>query len=79
MPNGFVDAYDQYIKGGWASVAGSKEYGGQEMPWKIVGGLNEVWHAANMSFSLNMMLTQGAIEAIEAYGTDKQKEEWVEK
>ena len=79
MPNGFVDAYNQYIKGGWASVAGSKEYGGQEMPWKIVGGLNEVWHAANMSFSLNMLLTQGAIEVIEAYGTKEQKQKYLPK
>lgn len=79
MPNGFVDAYDQYVKGGWASVAGSKDYGGQEMPWRVVGGLNEIWHAANMSFSLNMLLTQGAIEAIEAYGTDEQKEKYLPK
>ena len=73
MPKGFVDAFNQYIQGGWASVAGPKEYGGQSMPWNIVGGLNEIWHAANMSFSLNMLLTQGAIEVIETYGT---KEKW---
>ena len=59
MPPGFIDAFNQYIQGGWASVAGSKKYGGQEMPWNIVGALNEIWHAANMSFSLNMLLTQG--------------------
>ena len=79
MPHGFVDAYNQYIKNGWASVAGTKEYGGQGMPWKIVGGLNEVWHAANMSFSLNMLLTQGAIEVIEAYGTEQQKQKYLPK
>ena len=37
MPAGFKDAYKQYIEGGWSSVAGSKKYGGQEMPWNIVG------------------------------------------
>jgi len=79
MPKGFKDAYNQYIQGGWSSVAGSKDYGGQEMPWNIVGGLNEIWHAANMSFSLNMLLTQGAIEVIEAYGTDKQKKKYLPK
>jgi len=79
MPAGFVDAYNQYINAGWASVVGSKEYGGQEMPWKIVGGLNEIWHAANMSFSNNMMLTQGAIEVIEAYGTKEQKQKYLPK
>ena len=79
MPAGFVDAYNQYINAGWVSVAGLKEYGGQEMPWKIVGGLNEIWHAANMNFSNNMMLTQGAIEVIEAYGTEEQKQKYLPK
>ena len=79
MPAGFVDAYNQYINAGWVSVAGLKEYGGQEMPWKIVGGLNEIWHAANMNFSNNMMLTQGAIELIEAYGTEEQKQKYLPK
>ena len=79
MPPGFKEAYKQYIEGGWSSVAGSKEYGGQEMPWNIVGGLNEIWHAANMSFSLNMLLTQGAIEVIEAYGTEEQKQKYLPK
>jgi len=79
MPAGFKDAYKQYIEGGWSSVAGSKKYGGQEMPWNIVGGLNEIWHAANMSFSLNMLLTQGAIEVIEAYGTEEQKQKYLPK
>ena len=79
MPSGFKDAFNQYIKGGWASVAGSKKYGGQEMPWNVVGALNEIWHAANMSFSLNMLLTQGAIEVIEAYGTEEQKQKYLPK
>tara|TARA_B100000686_G_scaffold113987_2_gene121549 strand:- start:896 stop:2683 length:1788 start_codon:yes stop_codon:yes gene_type:complete len=79
MPKGFVDAFNQYIQGGWASVAGPKEYGGQSMPWNIVGGLNEIWHAANMSFSLNMLLTQGAIEVIETYGTKEQKQKYLPK
>ena len=79
MPPGFIDAFNQYIQGGWASVAGSKKYGGQEMPWNIVGALNEIWHAANMSFSLNMLLTQGAIEVIEAYGTEEQKQKYLPK
>ncbi|MBH87960.1 MAG: acyl-CoA dehydrogenase [Pelagibacterales bacterium] len=79
MPQGFKEAYSQYIEGGWSSVAGSKDFGGQEMPWNIVGGLNEIWHAANMSFSLNMLLTQGAIEVIEAYGTNEQKKKYLPK
>jgi 3-(methylthio)propanoyl-CoA dehydrogenase len=79
MPPGFKEAYSQYIQGGWPSVAGSTAYGGQGMPWNIVGGLNEIWHAANMSFSLNMLLTQGAIEVIEAYGTEEQKQKYLPK
>ena len=33
-----------------------------------------MWQAANMSFGLCPLLNQGAIEAIEAHGSDEQKE-----
>ena len=33
-PRGFVEAYDeQFVKGGWASLPFSSDYGGQNLPW----------------------------------------------
>ena len=79
MPKGFKDAYKQYIEGGWGSIAAKKEYGGQEMPWTLVAGLNEIWQSANMSFADNLMLTQGAIELLEAHASKEQKEKYLPK
>ena len=79
MPKGFKDAYKQFVDGGWGSVSSKKEYGGQEMPWTMVAGINEIWQSANMSFADNLMLTQGAIELLEEHGSKKQKDKYLPK
>ena len=79
LPKGFKEAYEKFVSNGWGSVAGSKEYGGQNLPWFIVIALNEIWQAANMSFADNLMLTQGAIELLENHGNKLQKELYLPK
>jgi alkylation response protein AidB-like acyl-CoA dehydrogenase len=70
---GFADAYKAFAQGGWTSLAADPEYGGQGLPKALELAVFEIMHAANMAFSLCPMLTQGAIEAIHAHGTDRQK------
>ncbi|MCR9255347.1 MAG: acyl-CoA dehydrogenase [Alphaproteobacteria bacterium] len=72
-PGGFSDAYKQFIEGGWNGVPFEEEFGGQGLPWLVQTALHEMWQAANMSFGLCPLLTQGAIEAITAHGTEQQK------
>ena len=72
-PDGFPDAYRQFIEGGWNGVPFEEEFGGQGLPWLIQTALHEMWQAANVSFGLCPLLTQGAIEALSAHGTDEQK------
>ena len=79
MPKGFKDAYKQFVDGGWGSVSSKKEYGGQEMPWTMLAGINEIWQSANMSFADNLMLTQGAIELVEEHGSKEQKDKYLPK
>jgi alkylation response protein AidB-like acyl-CoA dehydrogenase len=70
---GFADAYRLFSDGGWTSLAADPDFGGQGLPKALELAMFETVHAANMAFGLCPMLTQGAIEAIHAHGTDRQK------
>jgi alkylation response protein AidB-like acyl-CoA dehydrogenase len=73
MPAGFQEAYDELVAGGWISLPFDPAYGGQGLPWTIAMAVQETWHAANMSFGLTPLLTQGAAELLQAHGTEEQK------
>jgi hypothetical protein len=70
---GFAGAYKTFAEGGWTSLAADPAFGGQGLPKALELAVFEMMHAANMAFSLCPMLTQGAIEAIHAHGTERQK------
>ena len=70
---GFVDAYRQFSEGGWNSLSADPEHGGQGLPKAVEVAVFEMVQSANMAFGLCPMLTQGAIEALAAHGTPKQK------
>jgi alkylation response protein AidB-like acyl-CoA dehydrogenase len=72
-PKGFADAYGQWVAGGWGSLAAATEFGGQGLPLALATVMQEMWNAANMSFGLCPILSQGVIEALTAHGTDEQK------
>ena len=61
---GFKEAFAQFGQGGWQGVAHPIEFGGQGFPKLVATGCTEMLHAANMSFALCPMLTDGAIEAL---------------
>ncbi|MEM9470249.1 MAG: acyl-CoA dehydrogenase [Pseudomonadota bacterium] len=76
---GFKEAYNEYREGGWNAVPFPSEYGGQALPWTVAFPIQEMWQSANMSFGLCPLLNQGAIDAIEAHGSEEQKEKYLEK
>jgi len=78
-PDGFKEAYRQFVDGGWNSVAFDPDYGGQGLPWIVATALQEMWQAANMSFGLCPLLTQGAVDCLQEHGTDEQKQRYLEK
>src|SRR5690606_11365787 len=49
------------------------EFGGQGMPWAVATAVQEMWQSANMSFGLCPLLTQGAVELLQAHGSPEQK------
>ncbi len=72
-PHSFKDAYKQYRDGGWLGLAADPEYGGQGLPYIIHSAVGEYFSAANMAFTMYPGLTQGAMAAIHAHGSDEQK------
>ncbi len=70
---GFADAYKQFAAGGWNSLAAEVQHGGQGLPKALEIAVFEMIQAANLAFGLCPMLTQGAIAAIAAHGTARQK------
>ncbi|MFD1555559.1 acyl-CoA dehydrogenase [Paraburkholderia silviterrae] len=76
---GFADAFRQYVAGGWQGVQHPQEYEGQGLP-KLVGTpCVEMLNAANLSFALCPLLSDGAIEALLTAGTEEQKKRFVPK
>ena len=73
MPEGYRDAYRAYVEGGWGSLDGPEEAGGQGLPFALATVVLEDLGSANMAFTLCPMLTVGAIEAIHTHGSAEQK------
>ena len=72
-PEGWKDAYQAFSDGGWASLAADEGIGGQGLPEVVSMATSEIWNSANMGFGLCPLLTQGAIDAIKAHGSDALK------
>ncbi len=78
-PDGFKEAYQKYIEGGWMGIAASKEFGGQGMPRPIGMVMEEITSSANHSWTMYPGLTHGAAAAIKIDGTDAQKQKYLPK
>jgi alkylation response protein AidB-like acyl-CoA dehydrogenase len=70
---GFREAYRAFVEAGWNGIAATEAFGGQGLPHTLGVAVQEFWQSANMAFGLCPILTQGAIEALTAHGTDEQK------
>ena len=73
LPPGFREAYAVYAANGWAGLGADVAHGGQGLPFVLACAVQEQLTSANMAFSLCMMLSQGAIAALAAHGSDEQR------
>jgi len=78
-PPGFIDAYRRYVEAGWNAVPFDPEFGGGGFPWTLAVSMQELFTSANMAFSLCPLLTQGAIDLLETWGSDEQKSTYLPK
>lgn len=77
LPDGFREAYRQYVEGGWGSLGGAAEHGGQGLPFALATACQEQLTSANMAFSLCPMLTLGSIEALTAHASPDLQETYL--
>ena len=75
----FHRAYELMKKGEWIAIPDDPEVGGQGMPLTITTAVMEMFHAANLAMAGFTMLTHGSGKLVEVFGTDKQKELYLEK
>jgi alkylation response protein AidB-like acyl-CoA dehydrogenase len=61
------------MEGGWPALPCNPEFDGQGLPHVLATAVMEMWKSANLAFSLCPMLTHGAVEALEAHGSDTLK------
>lgn len=78
-PPGFKEAYQKYVEGGWPSLAGEVEYGGQGLPESLATVVNEMVSTANWSWGMYPGLSHGAKLTLSQYGTEEQKQTYLSK
>jgi alkylation response protein AidB-like acyl-CoA dehydrogenase len=78
LPAGFTEAYAKFVEMGWQSLPHPEEFGGQGLPRSVGAAATEMLNAANMSFALCPLLTEGAIEALLTAASDEQKATYLE-
>src|SRR5262245_13267470 len=78
-PPGWREAYRQFAAGGWGALAAPEQWGGQNLPSLVATVAGEIWNSANLGFGLCPLLTLGAIDAIEAEGSEELKDSFLPK
>lgn len=78
-PAGFRETYARYVAGGWNGLALAPEHGGQGLPLALATAVVEMWNSACMSWALCPLLTTGAAQLLQSYGSDEQKRLYLDK
>ncbi len=74
---GFKQAFRQYAEAGWQGMTHPIEYGGQGLPGLLGAPCSEMLNAANLSFALCPLLTNGAVEALLTAGSPELRERFI--
>lgn len=78
-PDGFRDAYQQYVEGGWPSMTQSPEIGGQGLPESLGTVISEMNGTANWAWAMYPGLSHGAMRTLAAHGTEQQQQAYLSK
>ena len=78
-PDGFRQAYRQYVEGGWAGLTAPEAYGGQGLPETIGAPVKEMIDSANLAWGTYPLLSHGATEALRMHGEDWQKDAFLKR
>lgn len=69
-PQGFRQAYDIFVQGGWPGLSTDTEYGGQGLPATLNSIVQEYIYSANFAWGLYSILSQGAYAALKANASE---------
>lgn len=78
-PDGFKEAYKQYVELGFPSFDQSPDFGGQGLPNVLGIAIRELLGTANWSWGMYPGLSHGCMDTIYAHGTDEQKQTYLPK
>ncbi|HEX4870328.1 MAG TPA: acyl-CoA dehydrogenase C-terminal domain-containing protein [Moraxellaceae bacterium] len=78
-PKGFKEAYAKFVELGFGALAAPVAYGGQGLPPSLGIAVSEMTGTANWSWSMYPGLSHGAINTLEAHGTEEQKQTYLTK
>ena len=78
-PQGFKQAFEKYVEGGWPSLSCDPAYGGQGLPLVVNQCFYEMLNSANQAWTMYPGLTHGAYECLHAHGTEEQKKLYLPK
>lgn len=76
---GWKELYRDWIEGGWNSLTGTPEYGGQGLPTMMSVAVSEMWNSGTLAFAIAPTLTMGAVEALEKHASKELKDIYLEK
>lgn len=78
-PPGWDELYKSWAEGGWNSLTGPADFGGQDLPLQMATAAMDMWNQGSMAFAIGPTLTMGAVEAIEKHASDELKARYLEK
>src|SRR5262249_9473537 len=78
-PAGFRDAYDRFVEAGWNGLGCDPDYGGPGLPQALATPVMEMWESAWTSWARCPLLNHGAIELLQAHGSDELKARYLAK
>ena len=79
MPSGFREMFQRFASDGWSGISMPEAYGGQGMGHVVASVVNEIHCGANHSHEMVTSLTQGACSVLMKFGTEAQRENYINK
>ncbi len=78
-PDAFKPMHQAFVEGGWSTLSADPDLGGQGLPASLEIAVTEMVTSANMAYSLQPLLTSGAIQAIDAHASEELRQTYLPK
>lgn len=79
VPPGFTSAYRKFVDAGWQGLGAHVDYGGAGFPESVFMQSLEFMTASNAALTMCPGLTVGAVDALQHWGSEEQKERYLPK